>query len=82
MAPRRMAEENDRQVRGAVAAGVVAFLAGCAGQPDTEYYLAYCVSQGLELGSDLFFQCVDQQRAKDLMEAQQVRAMRGLRPDR
>lgn len=69
-------------MRGVLVVGLLALLSACAGQDSNERYLAFCVSQGLEPGSDLFVHCLEQQRAKDAMEAERVRSLRELRPDR
>lgn len=65
----------------AAAAAMLGAVAACAGaQPSAERHAAFCAGQGLEPGSELFLDCVQQQRVKEQIEAQRIRDMRGLRP--
>ena len=68
--------------RGVLMVGLLALPAGCAEQGANERYVAFCANHGLVPGSDPFAHCIEQQRAKDLIEAQRIRSMRGLRPER
>jgi len=66
--------------RGVAAVAILA-VAACAGSPPAaERHAAFCAGQGLEPGSELFINCVQQQRVKEMIEAQRIRDMRGLRP--
>jgi hypothetical protein len=63
------------------AVAMLGVAAACAGaQPSAERHAAFCAGQGLEPGSELFLDCVQQQRVKEQIEAQRIRDMRGLRP--
>lgn len=60
---------------------IVCLLAACAApQRADERYMADCTARGLEPESDLWHRCIEEQRAVDLMEAERIRNMRGLRP--
>ena len=61
--------------------GFAYLLAACAApQRAEERYMAHCAAQGVAPESDLWKRCIEEQRAFDLMEAERIRSMRGLRP--
>jgi hypothetical protein len=63
------------------AVAMLGVAAACTGaQPSAERHAAFCAGQGLDPGSELFLDCVQQQRVKEQIEAQRIRDMRGLRP--
>lgn len=67
--------------RGVAAVAILGIAAACADRPPAgERYAAFCAGQGLEPGSELFVDCVQHQRVKEMIEAQRIRDMRGLRP--